>query len=650
MYKKSVFCLMAFAFFAFVQACGGGSSVSTSANGNESVFQSQQPSFSLSADFPSDIVIPDVDGMRSTAFVVSTSQPAAVVAIDIDANPMKISSKFNGVVCPSGSGIPSMLFISSAEEGFLITSNSLIFFNPTDGDIYYLTSLTIPVNIGDGFVNSDGSVASSNLTPSFPAGITRIGDEILVSTSNYINMQAPALAAPGTILFFKVNGHLLSRDGVIVTSGYNPTGMSDIGNGNAIVVNSGVIDIINAKGLPSTESSVDILDVDAKKIVKNISMGMASASFYSPAVTLDKTRAFVGSSSFGNAYEIDLINKQVLHGVDNPISVTSGNDFITDVVLSVDDAYLFAASFEKSAVYPFDMRDAGSFDIGDPFVVGFPSGVASNNPSGANTGAGPIAVRPGTRGVDYDGADLFVLTGHPGTLVAITTDAPERAYAPTPSESPDSGSSDGDDISSTSQTPPPPPVGDSGETCQGFAQSVKDVNFGDGAGFGQDEFPNVVLGPPQGKGGMSGGFDVLSLGKRGEIILDMGNCGIVDGDGPDFIVFENPFYIGGNPDAPFAELGEIAVSGDGVNFVSFPCESDELPYTGCAGWHPVYSNSSNGISPFDISAAGGDAFDLSNVGVNKARYIRIRDISDIGGGTTAGFDLDAVSVINGEIR
>ena len=36
-------------------------------------------------------------------------------------------------------------------------------------------------------------------------------------------------------------------------------------------------------------------------------------------------------------------------------------------------------------------------------------------------------------------------------------------------------------------------------------------------------------------------IDVLSLGENGEIILEMTDLGIVDGPGPDLLVFENPF-------------------------------------------------------------------------------------------------------------
>ena len=343
-----------------------------------------------------------------------------------------------------------------------------------------------------------------------------------------------------------------------------------------------------------------------------------------------------------------MINRQVLRGLDNPHVVTDGHDFISDVDLSVDDTFFYAASFELSSVYPFDLSQMPPAR-GDGLVVGYPSGVTEDNPSGANTGAGPMAVRPGSRGIDYDGADLFVLTGYPGTLVALTTDAPAQTIQPLTDEVIDDDAAD-DTPADDDTSVPDPPAGDDSDPCQGFAQSLHSVDYGDGAGFGQSSLPEIVLGPPQGAGELAGSTHVLSLGGQGEIVLDLGTCAAVDGPGADFIVFENTFYIGGNPLAPYAELGVAGVSTDGVNFVEFDCNSAAYPYDGCAGWHPVLSHPDNDISPFDVDNAGGEAFDLSDIGVESARYIRIRDLNGSGGGGAVGFDLDAIAVVNGEIE
>lgn len=600
-----------------------------------------RPSFSLAGDFPADIVIPDIDGMRSTAFIASTSTPAGVIAVNIDADSMQLSTAFKGLICPQGSGIPAKLIVSGLNEAFLLTSSSIISFDPKSGAVYHVVNALEPVNIGGGHVNSDGSNALVAITPAYPGGIAVIGNTLFVSSANYLRTQAPAKTAPGTVQAFKIYGdHTLRRMGSFVTSDFNPTGLSNRNDRELIVTNSGVIDVIDARGQAQTGAGIDIVDPYFLNVKAHIPLGSVAASFHEMALTIDGSRGFLGSAAHGHVYEIDLINRQVLRGADNPHIVSDGADYISDVALSSDNSYFFVSSFEESAVFPFDLSVSPALR-GDGFVVGYPAGVTPENPSGANTGAGPLAVRPGIKGVDFTGADLFVITGYPGKLISIDTEEGGTVSYPT---RPD------EDIEETADddTPAPePPDGSEDEPCQGFAQAVHSVDYGDYAGFGQSGFPGVVLGPPRGRGELAGGLHVLSLGRYGEIVLDLGNCPVVDGEGLDFLVFENAFYIGGNPSAPYAELAVVGVSEYGINFVEFECSESAYPYDGCAGWHPVLSNPDNGISPFSPEYAGGDQFNLANVGVERARFIRIRDISGAIGGSSAGFDLDAVAVVNG---
>ncbi len=196
------------------------------------------------------------------------------------------------------------------------------------------------------------------------------------------------------------------------------------------------------------------------------------------------------------------------------------------------------------------------------------------------------------------------------------------------------------------------PVADGGVLrADRFVTHVVSKALGACAGFGLNRMPGVVEGPPIGGGDGTGSLDVLSLGNGGEIVLSFDPNAIVDGAGSDFIVFENPFLIGGDPHKPNAEPGEVSVSEDGVTWKTFPCTATAYPYGACAGWHPVYSSPSNGISPVDPVTAGGDPFDLADVGLASARFVRIRDKANEqcppgSPSTTNGFDLDAISIVN----
>ena len=187
-----------------------------------------------------------------------------------------------------------------------------------------------------------------------------------------------------------------------------------------------------------------------------------------------------------------------------------------------------------------------------------------------------------------------------------------------------------------------------------FVTSVVSFTPGDCAGFGIPEMPGIVMGPPVGGGCCSGSLDVVSLGHAGEIVLSFEPNSIIDGPGVDFIVFANPFWVGGDPSRPYAKLGEVSVSDDGTTWKSFPCTPGAAPaYGTCAGWRPVFSASGNGISPVDPNAAGGDSFDLSDLGLSAARFVRIRDLGTVEcpmdpaiKPISGGFNLDAIAIVN----
>jgi hypothetical protein len=187
-----------------------------------------------------------------------------------------------------------------------------------------------------------------------------------------------------------------------------------------------------------------------------------------------------------------------------------------------------------------------------------------------------------------------------------------------------------------------------------FITTVVSFTPGPCAGFGAAEMPGVLLGPPVGAGDVKGGFDVLSLGVGGEIVVSFEPNTIVDGPGADFIVFENAFYVGGDSTKPLADLGEVSVSEDGVTWATYACTPGAAaPYGSCAGWHPVYSAPGNGISPVDPAKAGGDAYDLSELGLTTARFVRVRDLSSAAcegqpRANNFGFDLDAISVVHAQ--
>jgi hypothetical protein len=185
-----------------------------------------------------------------------------------------------------------------------------------------------------------------------------------------------------------------------------------------------------------------------------------------------------------------------------------------------------------------------------------------------------------------------------------------------------------------------------------FVDSVVSFTPGDHAGFGANQLPSIVLGPPRGTGPIQGSFDVVSLGNNGTIVVGFDLPVICDGPGPDFTVFENAFHAGSESGPIFADYGIVAVSQDGEHFVDLPY--DATSHIGLAGQAPVFSNPDNDIDPLDPSVSGGDVYDLAATGLTWAAYVRITDpgasIPDPGNlipqADNSGFDLDAIAALH----
>ncbi len=184
------------------------------------------------------------------------------------------------------------------------------------------------------------------------------------------------------------------------------------------------------------------------------------------------------------------------------------------------------------------------------------------------------------------------------------------------------------------------------------ADTVLYTRFADGAqtGRGPAFFPaNVLRGPDPQATDTTPTIDpreICALGIGGEIGMGLKAHVIVDGPGADFIVFENSFL--GPRGLPYAEPAQVSVSRDGVHWVPFPFDSATL--VGCAGITPT-----SGGDPWNPLASGGDAFDLSHIGMDSVRWIRIVDTCRLlinnpehryYDPTLNGFDLDAICILH----
>ncbi len=189
-----------------------------------------------------------------------------------------------------------------------------------------------------------------------------------------------------------------------------------------------------------------------------------------------------------------------------------------------------------------------------------------------------------------------------------------------------------------------------------YIDTVLSLKPGTVQNAGQDfeSFPMNIFGPPSALAKYtvpaSDPKDICSIGMDGEIIVANKSHFIIDGPGPDFTIFENAFMRLADS-MIFAEPGIVSVSENGIDFIEFPY--DTISLDGCAGVGPTNGDK----DPFNPIESGGNSFDLASIGLTKAKYIKIKDITRVVTYDTqhkyysplfivSGFDLDAVAIIN----
>lgn len=156
-------------------------------------------------------------------------------------------------------------------------------------------------------------------------------------------------------------------------------------------------------------------------------------------------------------------------------------------------------------------------------------------------------------------------------------------------------------------------------STSGYAKRVVSFKPGQQADFNRQN-PGVVLGRFEGSGEVSGSLDVLSLGKGGSIVLELGKEAFKG-----IVIAGNSFKSGGQIANP--EPCKVDVSTDGQSWKR----------VGIAGFQPVYANSINKIDPRS-KQAGGDRFNFAEAGIAEGTPIKFVRVTDSG----ANFDLDAV--------
>lgn len=142
----------------------------------------------------------------------------------------------------------------------------------------------------------------------------------------------------------------------------------------------------------------------------------------------------------------------------------------------------------------------------------------------------------------------------------------------------------------------------------------------------------------RGEGEFVSSLDVFIVGHGNEAVFEWKGKKIVNGEGTDFKVFENSFYMRGTDKKRMSlDLGLVAVSKDGKEWKQFSVKYDDSRLKnspqgkeGFIGLEPVYLHWEDNFTDPQTNEAGGDAFDLSDVGIEQGDYIKYVKLIDAG--------------------
>ena len=247
-----------------------------------------------------------------------------------------------------------------------------------------------------------------------PVGVAITNGKVYVTNNNLDEFFSPM----GNGFISIINSGTNQFIGKIGATGVNTTSMAVVGdklyalnNGNILFdeeTNSFTCDF-------SFPPSIDVIDTDIDGIVDTIDFPLSEENptvcLPNPLVTTPDGRyGYMGLGLVGALLKVDLITGDVINGTDNPIVITDLDTLNLTADVAIRGNQLFTTLFDTDqiAVVVTDTDVVSPF----PYIAPFPAGIRAFSPdSDLFDGVQSLAIRPGAPGVDYEGADIYYITG-----------------------------------------------------------------------------------------------------------------------------------------------------------------------------------------------------------------------------------------------
>lgn len=258
-----------------------------------------------------------------------------------------------------------------------------------------------------------------------PSGIAVVNGTIYVANNNISVTKEFEVVPLGSGFVTVIDAKSNQVIKFIPASGTNSNGITAIDD-NIYVVNTGILKPDFSSCNFMFPPSIDVIDTQTNERTHTIPIPLSeeNPTACSPgrlASTPDKRFGYLGLGLVAAMFKVDIEQNVLVNGPSNPIMIPglAGLNFIGDIAIN-EDGLGFVPLFNTDEIAVVDTRNdqIGPF----PFSFFFPAGIRADNPnSDLFDGVQFLAIRPGMPGVDFDGADIFYITGISSKLGSVNT-------------------------------------------------------------------------------------------------------------------------------------------------------------------------------------------------------------------------------------
>ena len=342
-----------------------------------------------------------------------------IQVFDININP---PVEIDTIVLPPSSNPIDMDFINDSQA--LVANNTgqtaaIVNLNTFECETLYTRQANVEiepcneqVNLGTGrfeepsgvkIVGNTGYVSNNNLDNNFSPNGNGFITVIDLDTDSSFTVQAGGANSGnfllvGEELFFINAGNILFNP---VTFEFN---CDPIFTPSVNVMNTNTNTISNLIPIPLSDTNTNVC---------------LPGSF---AATPGNEFGYIGLGLVGALLKVDLEDKEILNGTDNPILITENlTDLNNTSSIVIDEngiGYTALFNTDQIAVFNTDNDEVNPF----PAIAPFPAGLKAFNPdSEFIDGVQELALRTGTSGVDFTGPNLFFITGISSQLGSVNS-------------------------------------------------------------------------------------------------------------------------------------------------------------------------------------------------------------------------------------